>query len=42
MVSEAALPLHHVPRRRLVQALEGASVGLVEAGGGYGKSVLAS
>ena len=42
MVSEAALPLHHVPRRRLVQALEGASIGLVEAGGGYGKSVLAS
>src|SRR3954468_21212657 len=31
----------HVPRPRLVRALLGAPVGLIEAGGGYGKSVLA-
>ena len=32
----------HVPRPRLVRALLDAPVGLIEAGGGYGKSVLAS
>ena len=40
-MSLAALPSRHVPRPRLVRVLEDASVGLIEAGGGYGKSVLA-
>jgi len=32
----------HVPRRRLVRSLTEVQIGLVEAGGGYGKSVLAA
>src|SRR5688500_11882258 len=37
-----ALPPAHVPRPRLIQALAAAPVGLVEAPGGFGKSVLAA
>ena len=37
-----ALPPAHVPRPRLIQALAAAPVGLVEAPGGFGKSVLAT
>lgn len=42
MVSLPALPPQHVPRARLVDALAPCRVGIVEAGGGYGKSVLAT
>ncbi|HTW99770.1 MAG TPA: BTAD domain-containing putative transcriptional regulator [Acidimicrobiales bacterium] len=38
----AALPPHHVPRPRLIEALSRAAVSLVEAPAGYGKSVLAA
>ncbi len=41
-MSSPALPQQHVPRPRLVRALLDAPVGLIEAGGGYGKSVLAA
>jgi LuxR family transcriptional regulator, maltose regulon positive regulatory protein len=37
-----ALPRHHVSRPRLTALLQAGSVSLVEAGAGYGKSVLAS
>ncbi|MFN0154380.1 MAG: hypothetical protein ACKVUT_08360, partial [Gaiella sp.] len=36
------LPRHHVARPRLVGAMTGAPVSLVAAGGGYGKTVLAT
>lgn len=36
------LPPHHVPRPRLVARLRAATLGIVEAAGGYGKSVLAA
>lgn len=39
-MSSFALPQHHVPRPRLAGALARAPIGLIEAGGGYGKSVL--
>jgi LuxR family transcriptional regulator, maltose regulon positive regulatory protein len=35
-------PIRHVPRPRLVRVLAGAPLAIIEAGGGYGKSVLAS
>jgi ATP/maltotriose-dependent transcriptional regulator MalT/DNA-binding SARP family transcriptional activator len=35
-------PRHHVSRPRLTALLEGGTVGLVEAGAGFGKSVLAA
>ena len=41
-MSLPALPQQHVPRPRLVRALLDSPVGLIEAGGGYGKSVLAA
>ncbi len=41
-MSVPVLPTLHLPRSRLVGALIAAPVGLIEAGGGYGKSVLAS
>lgn len=36
------LPRHHVPRPRLVDRLRVTRIGLLEAAGGYGKSVLAA
>lgn len=36
------LPAHHVLRPRLIRELERGPIGLVEAGAGYGKSVLAA
>ena len=41
-MSAPALPSHHVARPRLARRLAGAPVGLVEAGGGFGKSMLAA
>lgn len=37
-MSVPVLPTLHLPRSRLVGALIAAPVGLIEAGGGYGKS----
>ena len=37
---QQGLPLHHVARPRLVDRLVGAPCAIIEAGGGYGKSVL--
>ena len=36
------LPLHHIPRPRLVDAVSAERVVVVEAGGGYGKTTLAT
>lgn len=36
------LPHHHVPRPRLVDVLGHAPIGVIEAGGGYGKTTLAA
>src|SRR5690242_4384902 len=41
-VSGSALALGHVPRPRLIEVLLPAPLAIVEAAGGYGKSVLAS
>jgi ATP/maltotriose-dependent transcriptional regulator MalT/DNA-binding SARP family transcriptional activator len=38
----SGLPRHHILRPRLTAALSSAPVGVVEAGGGYGKSALAA
>jgi ATP/maltotriose-dependent transcriptional regulator MalT len=36
------LPAHHVPRPRLTRRCDGLAVVVVEAGAGYGKTVLAA
>ena len=41
-MSRSAPPIRHVPRPRLVRVLAEAPLAIIEAGGGYGKSVLAS
>ena len=41
-MQQVSLPSPHVPRPRLVRRLEDAPVGIVVAGGGFGKSVLAA